>query len=506
MGVRRASIQARRVLSYLEGLTCTQGHGAGEPFRVLPWERRFVVGALADGVGEAALTVARKAGKTTLTAAIAAAYLDGDGVAGPASEIAVVSATLKQSRRLFRHVLRFLDAAGRLGRYRKQDTVNQASLESLEDGRTLDCLGANPGGLHGGAPALILADEVAQWPKGKVDAMLAALRTSLGGIPGSRLILLGTRAATSAHPFALALKTSDYVQVHAARDGDPPFWKRTWQRANPSLRYFPALEEQTRREARKARGNPEALAAFRALRLNLGVADVLESVLIEAETWAAIEGEADAAGPCVWGVDLGGTAAQSAVSAYWPGTGRLDVLAAFPSRPTLAERGLRDGVGSLYRDMARRGELTVHDGHAVDVSRLLRDALDRFGRPVAVAADRWREGELRDGLEGAGVPMASLSLRGMGYRDGGADVRAFRRAIAEGKVAPRVSLLLRAAMAEARTVSDPAGNAKLAKQREGGRRERARDDAAAAAILAVAEGVRRGAVKPVRRRRYAVAR
>ena len=55
-------------------------------------------------------------------------------------------------------------------------------------------------------------------------------------------------------------------------------------------------------------------------------------------------------------------------------------------------------------------------------------------------------------------------------------------------------------MAEARTISDPAGNAKLSKGSQGGRRVRARDDAAtaaAAAILAVAAGYRQpGAPKP----------
>ena len=47
-------------------------------------------------------------------------------------------------------------------------------------------------------------------------------------------------------------------------------------------------------------------------------------------------------------------------------------------------------------------------------------------------------------------------------------------------------------MAEARTFSDPAGNAKLCKGTEGGRRMRAKDDAAAATILAVSAGVRAG--------------
>ena len=46
-------------------------------------------------------------------------------------------------------------------------------------------------------------------------------------------------------------------------------------------------------------------------------------------------------------------------------------------------------------------------------------------------------------------------------------------------------------MSEARTITDVAGNSKLAKRCEGGRRGNARDDLAAAAILAVSEGIRR---------------
>ena len=45
--------------------------------------------------------------------------------------------------------------------------------------------------------------------------------------------------------------------------------------------------------------------------------------------------------------------------------------------------------------------------------------------------------------------------------------------------------MLASAIGEARVITDPAGNSKLAKGTEGGRRLRARDDAAAAAILAV---------------------
>ena len=160
----------------------------------------------------------------------------------------------------------------------------------------------------------------------------------------------------------------------------------------------------------------------------------------------------------------------SAAAGYWPSTGRLEALAAFPAVPDLAERGLRDGVGRLYMDMTSRDELIMTPGRAVSVEALLLEALDRWGRPAAIVADRYRETDLRQALDRAGFPQAAFTVRGMGFRDGAEDVRLFRRACLEGKVAPGRSLLLRAALAEARTVADPAGNEKLAKGVEGRRR------------------------------------
>ena len=125
---------------------------------------------------------------------------------------------------------------------------------------------------------------------------------------------------------------------------------------------------------------------------------------------------------------------------------------------------------------------------------LLRVALDRFGIPAAVAADRWREAELDQSLgQIEELCDVELTLRGQGFYHGGEDLRSFRQTILRGEVVPVESLLMRSAMAEARAVHDAAGNAKLSKASEGGRRLRAKDDAAAAAILAVAEGQRQAA-------------
>ena len=93
------------------------------------------------------------------------------------------------------------------------------------------------------------------------------------------------------------------------------------------------------------------------------------------------------------------SAAMSAIAAYWPATGRLETVAAFPLDPPLAERGLRDGVGGLYVETQTRGELIQTGQRAVDLDGLLTEALERFGRPTVIAADRWREAELRDALD-----------------------------------------------------------------------------------------------------------
>lgn len=492
---------ARQTIEGMGRLTVTQGEGAGERLRVLPWQARFVRGAL--GSRTAALSIARGGGKTTICGALAVACLVGP-LRQPRGEVCIVAATFDQAGILFRHAKAFLAPAiaAAPSRFGVKESAKELEIEDRQTGSRLYAYGANPDALHG-RTGTFLADEPAKWPAAKSEKMRAAIRTGLGKQKQSRAIFLGTRPEGGAHWFQKMLDGgAGYAQCHAARANDPPFRLATWKRANPSLAHMPELLATYRDEAREARGDPGALAMFRALRLNLGTAETEAALLLDAALWQRIEGEAERAGPVVWGLDLGTSAAQSAIAAFWPETGRLEAIAAFPTEPGLAERGLRDGVGRLYVDCAERGELMQTGGQAVALAPLFQAALARFGRPSAIAADRWRVAEAHDALKAARVPVCPFLERGQGFRDGAEDVRAFRRACMEGRVVPVVSLLMRSAMTEARVVSDPAGNAKLAKQTEGGRRLRARDDAAAAAILAVAAGSRQPAA-PARSWRYA---
>ena len=190
-------------------------------------------------------------------------------------------------------------------------------------------------------------------------------------------------------------------------------------------------------------------------------------------------------------MDLGGEAASSAIAAYWPESGRLECVAAFAGKPSLAERARRDGVGDLYTLAAQRGELLTLGEHVVDWRSLLNIALDRFGRPSALAADRYRQGDLLEALKGSHIPVTSLELRGGGYQDGAEDLRLFRRAALDGRCYPVQNLYLTSCFAGARATRNAEGIEKLAKGGESGRRVLVRDDGAAASLLAVGLGERR---------------
>ena len=122
----------------------------------------------------------------------------------------------------------------------------------------------------------------------------------------------------------------------------------------------------------------------------------------------------------------------------------------------------------------------------------LAEILNRWGTPETICADFWRSNDdLIPALDRIKFPQARLLQFNPGYRTASRNLRDFKKAVLEAKLAPRKSLLMRAGLAEAVVVWDDMGNSKLAKLTEGGRRRRARDDVVAAAIVAGAEWYRR---------------
>ena len=222
----RAGERMKDLFEYLESLAIGQGRYAGQLMQLFPWQKRFLKGAFCQP-DDAALSLARGGGKTTFTSAIACAALAGP-LAEPMAEVLIVASSFDQGLVNFRHILHFLKPAIEAdpARWRIQDSANRATVTDRKTGAMLRVLGSDPRRLHGAAPKLILADEVAQWPDTQIDRMLAALETSRGKITGSKMLWLGTRAARPDHPFEAAFRQVGYAQVHAAPNTAPRFSAR----------------------------------------------------------------------------------------------------------------------------------------------------------------------------------------------------------------------------------------------------------------------------------------
>lgn len=70
--------------------------------------------------------------------------------------------------------------------------------------------------------------------------------------------------------------------------------------------------------------------------------------------------------------------------------------------------------------MHDRGELLLLGDKVVPVAELLNEATERIGYPEGIACDRWRLGELHDGMTTAAL-LAPVTPRGMGFKDGSED-------------------------------------------------------------------------------------
>ncbi len=492
-------------IRFLERLKVPEGPAAGRPLRLAPFQRQFVDGALADGVSVAALSIGRGNGKSALSAGLGLGALLGKlGDTQPRREVVIAARNRDQGRIAWNFaegLARSLPPATRKALTFRRAPRLELEFEGDGGGHVLKVLPADGRSALGGAPVFVVCDERAHWAPGKGDDLEHALLSGLGK-RGGRAVIISTSAADDAHPFSRWLDDDTpgvYRQEHRPAPGLPADDLDSLLIANPGAAAgIGASLEWLQAQARRAiaRGG-SALTSFRLYNRNERISNEARDVLLTVDEWARCEGESATArtGPAVVGIDLGGSSSMSAAAIYWPESGHLDVHGWFPTRPSLLDRGQADGVSGRYETMRDRGELSTLGEMTVPVAAWLGEVMQRLdGQHVAaIVADRYKQAELGEAIDKAGIRVP-LVWRGQGFRDGGEDCERFRRACFDGRVRSAPSLLLRSAFADAVVLRDPANNLKLAKARSNGR-----IDAAAAAVLAVAEGARmhaRGAKKP----------
>lgn len=497
---------AETVIGFLESLRIPEGPKAGQPLVLAEFQKRFVRGAMADGVMVGALSIGRGNSKTATSAGIGLGSLMGVWDDQPKREIIIAARNRDQSKTAFNFVAGFIE--GLPEAEQELFTIRRGyKLEieySANGGGLLRVIPADGKSILGGAPTLAIMDERAAWEKDKGDTLENAILSGLGKRNG-RALIISTSAPDDANTFSRWLDDpppGTYVQEHRPPFGLPADDLESLLIANPgAAEGIGASPEWLVAQARRAiaRGG-SALASFRNLNRNERTSTETRSVVLTVDEWLATEVAPDdlpaRSGPCILGVDLGGSRSMSAAAFYWPETGRLEAVGTFPASPSLADRGAADGVSGRYVEMHSRGELKVMGEATVPPGPWLADLVRLLdgAEVAAIVGDRFRHAEFTEAMQKAGLRVPFI-WRGFGWKDGSEDVERFRRAVFDGEVKGAPSLLLRSAFADAVTMIDPAGNHKLTKGRALGR-----IDAAAAAILAVAEGQRRKAA-PTRKAR-----
>lgn len=499
---------AKKAIDFIQTLRIPEGPKAGKPIKLATFQKRFIRGALKKSTAVAVLSVGRGNGKSALTAGLALGELLGAWDAQPRREILAAARTREQAKIIFQFMQGLAaslpeDVQEEL-HWRRSPYV-EIEYNGDGGGHICKCIAADPKNALGTAPTLAIMDERGHWPGDKGDDLEAALLSGLGK-RGGRAVIISTSASDDTHSLSQWIDDpppNTYVQEHRPSPGLPADDYDSLIEANPGAKAgigsSPAwLQSQAQRAI--ARGG-SALSSFRLYNRNERTSAENRDMLLTVDDWLAAETSElpPREGGCIVGVDLGGSASMSAAALYWPNTGRMEAVGAFPSSPSLADRGARDGVRDRYVEMQDRGELLVMGERVVpapDFLKAITDLLDTAPATCFVA-DRYRQSEFEEALQAANLRVPVV-WRGMGFRDGGEDCERFRSAVFDGLVQVRASLLLRSAFADAVTLRDPSNNMKLAKARSTGR-----IDAAAAAILAVAEGRRRSA-RPERNARSAV--
>ena len=416
----------------------------------------------------------------------------GDPLHVPGAEYLLCAASLEQARLSYLFSRADLEPTGE---YRFLDSVTRVGISHPATNTRLRVMSSKAKSAFGIVHCpLLVADEPGAWETQNGTLMFDAIQTALGK-PGSamRAIYIGTLAPSTGGWWIDLVGGGSSGTTYVQRLlGDVKRWDK-WaeiRRCNPLTSISPEFKAKLLDERDQARKDSRLRARFCSYRLNSPQGDESTMLLTvsDFEDMASREAPPREGQPIV-ALDLGHNRAWSAALALYK-NGRVECRALAPGVPDLDAQEQRDNVPKgTYQRLADQGVLIQAEGLRVPpVSLLMTLVKQTWGRPSALIADRFRLDDLHD----AGVPCR-VTPRVTRWSESSYDIRALRSRTKDGPfaVSPCSRSLLAASLAVCTVRNDDAGSVRIVKK---GFNNQARDDVAAAFVLAAGEYERASSV------------
>lgn len=477
--------RANKIIKFIECLVVPSGKGAGGPFILREWQRKFIRDIYEPYdkrsgnriVNRAILSIARKNGKTALIAALVIVHLVGPE-AKPNGEIYSAANDRKQAAQVFKTAAQMVRASPELmARIKIIDSTKR--MVARRSGSFYEAMSAEAGTKHGLNPTFVIFDELAQ---AKNRTLYDVLDTSFGAQPEPLFVVISTQSNDPKH--ILSTLIDDGLSAHDARivchlyavpeDTPDIFDEQVWKLANPALGDFRLLRD-FRSLADKAKRSPAEEPKFRNLYLNQRAE--ASSPFVSRTLWATCGAPVevfDSQTPVYGGLDLSATNDLTALVLIGKIEGIWNVYPIFwLPEFGLIERARRDRVP--YDIWKRDGVLLTTPGKSVDyeyVAVFLRGIFDRFNIQK-IAFDRWAFKHLRPWLVKAGFGEEQIEAYfdefGQGWQSMSPALRDLESEILNARLAHGNHPVLTMCAANAVVQTDAGGNRKLAKDKSTGR-------------------------------------
>jgi len=449
---------------------------------LLPFQKRFLAGALPPEVDTAFLPLPRGNGKSALAGWLLARILNpADALFRPKTESVLCAASIEQARIVFRFARAILEPTGA---YRFLDSATRIGITHKATNTRLRVIGSNGKTAMGLVDCpWAVCDEPGAWEVNGGTLLFDAIQTAQGK-PESRLksLYIGTIAPSMGGWWKQMVEggcTGSTFGVLLQGDADAWDSPATIRRCNPLMWRFAESRKKLFEERDAARVDTRLRARFLSYRLNVPSGDEAQMLLTLPEWKLALDRDvADRQGKPIVGIDLGGGRAWSAAVAFWR-TGRTEAVALAPGIPSLEAQEKRDSVPlGAYAGLRGRGRLLVADGLRVPETRQLVDFVkSRWGVPQFILCDRFRVNSLRD--TSPGCPIVARVGQ---WSESTADINAVRKLVADGPLSVEETsrALLSVSLSAAMVKHDGSGNIRMVKR---GQNNQARDDVAAAMVV-----------------------